>query len=199
MSFYHIFCLEKRYVSSIEAYDKILGFQRLGLSHVIIRLQIHLPDRQSVVFTAQRLGEVAANPPPTTMLTAFFQLNMTDRRANEYLYLDIVNQYTYNKSSEWTERVNMVDDPKVIGRLPFIYNKNDELFHLKLLLMHVRGPTSFEFLRTVNGRVYETFTDAAKSLNLVENSQQWVTMMDEIVRTELPYRIRYFIYLDFSS
>ena len=84
----------------------------------------------------------------------------------------------------------MVDDPKVIGRLPFIYNKNDELFNLKLLLMHVRGPTSFEFLRTVYGCVYETFTDAAKALNLVENSQQWVTMMDEIVRTELPYRIR---------
>ena len=142
------------------------------------------------MFTAQRLRDVAANRPPTTMLTAFIQLNMTDRRANEFLYQEIINKYTYNKSKkEWTERVNMVDDPKVIGRLPFIYNKNDELFHLKLLLMHVRGPTSFEFLRTVNGRVYETFTDAAKALNLVENSQQWVTMMDEIVRTELPYRI----------
>ena len=171
-----------------------MGFVKLGKSHSIIRLPIHLPDRQNVVFANNRLEQVADNPAPITMLTGFFALNARDIRANEFFYKDIVNRYTFNKATKrWTERVINLNDPKVIGRLAFIYNKNDELFHLKLLLLHKRGPTSYDDLKTVNGRVHETFTDAAKALNLVENNQQWVTTMDEIVRTELPFRMRYLI------
>ena len=125
------------------------------------------------------------------MLTGFFALNAADIRANEFFYKDIVNRYTFNKATKrWTERVINVDDPKVIGRLAFIYNKNDELYHLKLLLLHIRGPTSYDHLKTVNGTLHGTFTDAAKALNLIENNHQWVTTLEEIVRTELPYRIR---------
>ncbi|XP_021750714.1 ATP-dependent DNA helicase PIF1-like [Chenopodium quinoa] len=44
-----------------------------------------------------------------------------------------------------------------------------EIFFLRLLLDHVKGPESFEHLRTINGIVYSTFREAAEKLGLMEN------------------------------
>lgn len=56
-----------------------------------------------------------------------------------------------------------------LGRIYTVHPKNDECFYLRLLLVHVRGPTSFESLRTVNGIVCPTFRAACQELNLIEN------------------------------
>jgi hypothetical protein len=59
-----------------------------------------------------------------------------------------------------------------------------------MLLLHVRGATSFENLRTVQGVMYETFEEAAKAMHLVDDDQEWARCMDEAVLTELPKQVR---------
>ncbi|CAH2240058.1 jg7401 [Pararge aegeria aegeria] len=46
-------------------------------------------------------------------------------------------------------------------------------FFLRLLLVNVPGPTSFEFLRTVNGRVFNKYQDACRELQLLEDDNYW--------------------------
>lgn len=187
------FCifLEKRIVSSIEAADKIFGFPRLALSHTIVQLLVHLDRRQNIVFHPSRVRDIAARPPPASMLTDFFALNVRDPAANQYTYKEIVHHYTFNKTAkEWTLRTDIGKASRVIARLPYFGTAKNELYHLMLLLIHVRGPTSYEFLRTVNGHVHPTFQAASRALNLVDNSRHWYEVMDEITRIELPYRIR---------
>lgn len=148
-------------------------------------------DRQNIVFVENRIERIAENEPPVTMLTAFFQLNVRDPNANQYTYKEIPHKYWYNaQTKQWTERVDLEQGSRVIPRMAFMTPYNGELFYLKLLLLHVRGPTSFEYLKTVNGRVYDTFKQAARALNLVENNRQWYELMQEAVQNELPYRIR---------
>ncbi|GFQ74719.1 ATP-dependent DNA helicase [Trichonephila clavata] len=44
---------------------------------------------------------------------------------------------------------------------------------LLMLLINVRGPTSFQELKTVNGHVCATFREACQKLNLLENDAHW--------------------------
>ncbi|RNA01092.1 DNA repair and recombination mitochondrial, partial [Brachionus plicatilis] len=85
---------KKRYVSSIEASDKILGHSRSGMSHKILAMVVHLEDRQNVVFNQRNIKGVA-NKEQRTMLTDFFDLNVCDPNANQFLYKDIVNIFVF--------------------------------------------------------------------------------------------------------
>ena len=48
-----------------------------------------------------------------------------------------------------------------------------ERYYLRLLFTVVRGATSFENLRTVDGIVFPTFKEACISLGLLENDGEW--------------------------
>ena len=80
-----------RYVSSIEACDKIFGFKRIYMSHTIYRLSLHLENEQPVVFTEDTVDEVAERATNRhTMLTGWFHLNRIDTSANNMLYMEIL-------------------------------------------------------------------------------------------------------------
>lgn len=167
-----------------------MGFPRIEMSHSIHVLKVHLPGRQNIVFREAGIQNLANNVEPVTELIDFFRLNGRDVYARQFLYKDIVNHYVFDPTNkEWTRRVN--DGSRVIGRIPFISSSLNEIFFLKLLLLHVRGATSYEHLRTVNDVVWPTFEAAAMALNLVENNVQWHTTMEELAATEMPYRLRF--------
>ena len=46
-------------------------------------------------------------------------------------------------------------------------------FYLRLLLVNVRGPTSFQHLRTVKGELYGSHREACQRLQLLENHEHW--------------------------
>ena len=76
-----------------------------------------------------------------------------------------------------------------IGRI-FVANPQEgERFHLRLNLLHVRGATSYEDVRTVNGTVtpkkrtgvlYPTFKDAARARGLLASDEQWRYVLEEL-------------------
>ncbi|GFQ86605.1 ATP-dependent DNA helicase [Trichonephila clavata] len=68
--------------------------------------------------------------------------------------------YTWNQSSRRFIRRKQgkpvpgytnVYSTDAIGRIYSVHPSNDECFYLRLLLVNVRGPTSFQQLRTVDG------------------------------------------------
>ena len=122
------------------------------------------------------------------MLLAWFELNRENPEARQYYYKEIPEYYVYNKTTgKWTER----QKGEVISRMHMINPRNKELFHLRILLLHVRGATSFDFLKTVNDITYKTFTEAAIALNLVDNDTQWYEFMEEIIHNEIAFMARY--------
>jgi len=49
------------------------------------------------------------------------------------------------------------------------------------LLLTIKGATSFDDLRTVNGKVCQSFSTACLTLGLIEDDDEWKRAMNEVV------------------
>ena len=67
-----------------------------------------------------------------------------------------------------------------------------ELFHFRILLNTVRGPTSFEDLRTMPGETTpcETYHEAAFRRGLVQEDREWDIALEEESSVVMPAQIR---------
>ena len=65
-----------------------------------------------------------------------------------------------------------------------------ELFHLRVLLLNVPGATSFVYIKTFEGRQYDTFVEVCKARHLTENDQQWEDTLREAALTHMPKQLR---------
>jgi hypothetical protein len=177
-----------RYVSAPEAAWRLFGFRMHDQSHSIIRLQVHLPNEQSVVFQEDDVHAAlvqAANK--LTTLTAWFQLNEEDSSANQYLYTQVPEQYTFFRG-RWSLRKR--GGESVIGRMYSVNVKDSERYFLRTLLLHVHGATSFEYLRTVDGVICSTFREAAKKRGLLLDDEVWDATLTEGSLMQMPRQIR---------
>ena len=60
-----------------------------------------------------------------------------------------------------------------LGLIYTVHPRNDECFYLHLLLVNVPGPTSFQFLRNVDGELCATYREACQRLHLLEDDVHW--------------------------
>lgn len=187
-----------RYVSCNEAIWRIFSFPIHERYPTVTHLALHLENGQRVYFTAANAAQRAQNPPATT-LTSFFRICQSDTFARTLLYSEMPRYYTWNASSKKFQRRKQGDvvpghpdvrSTEALGRIYTVHPKNDECFYLRLLLVNVRGPTSFESLRTVNGVVLPTFRAACQELNLLENDAHWDTTIAEATVSASPSQIR---------
>ena len=161
-----------RYIGSIEACWRLLGFGVHDRSPAVVRLAVHLPNGQRVTFNENNINEVAAGNPPKTTLTEFFTLCSNDPFAQTLRYRDVPQHYTWKQGSKkWERRIN--EHVKSLGRVYAVSPKNKECYYVRLLLTHRRGPKSFLDLRTVEGVVYPDFRSACLALGLLESDEHW--------------------------
>ncbi|UYV76412.1 hypothetical protein LAZ67_14000329 [Cordylochernes scorpioides] len=146
-----------RYISSAEAVWRILGFSIHERSPPIVHLAVHLENGQRVYFTTANAENVISNPRDTT-LTAFFKAL---------------------KQGTPVEGFPGVRKSDVLGRVYTVHPTNAECYYLRLLLFHIRGPCSFQSLRTVEGVIHTTFQMACKALGLLEDDSHWNETLKE--------------------
>ncbi|XP_071577023.1 uncharacterized protein [Temnothorax nylanderi] len=182
--------MDARYVSAPEAMWRLNGYDLFMKSHTVIRLAVHLPNRQMVYFRAGNEEQAAQRElNRDTTLTAWFKLNQSDENAVHFLYTDIPSHYIYEKKeTKWKLRKKGAE--KIISRLYTVSIKDTERFYLRLLLLHVKGAKCFEDMRTVNGVLYETFKDAAIAKNLVEADDLWEKTIEEATGSHMPAQLR---------
>lgn len=122
-------------------------------------------------------------------LEAWFQLNLSDNNANGLLYTDIPNNYVFdNKQNIWKIRQRGKD--KIISRMYAVSLKDEERFYLRLLLLHVRGATSYDFLRIFNDVQYPTFKAAAAARGLLSSDEEWDRCLREATAFQMPRQLR---------
>ncbi|XP_067129653.1 uncharacterized protein [Centruroides vittatus] len=187
-----------RYISSNEAVWRIFSFPIHERHPTVVHLAVHLENGQRVYFTMENVHARALSP-PKTMLTAFFSLCTDDLFAKTLLYSEVPKYYTWNASAKKFQRrkqgkpveghTNLYSSD-ALGRLYTVHPNNQECFYLRLLLVNVRGPKSFQELRTVNGEVCATYREACQELNLLENDAHWDTTLTDASNTAQPQQIR---------
>ena len=95
--------------------------------------------------------------------------------------------YVWDKQSKsWNERKQCV----VIGRLVSVSPLDNERYYLRLLLNHVKGPTSFSNIRFVNGIQCSSYRDAAMLYGLLDTDDDIEKCLAEACLFEMPYTLR---------
>ena len=81
-----------------------------------------------------------------------------------------------------------------------VHPLEEERYYLRLLLLHVKGATSSEDLKTVNNIVHPTFKEAAIAMGLVLNDDVWEKTLQDGVLLQMPKQLRKclhtYVYLD---
>ena len=187
-----------RYVGSTEACWRIFEFPLHQRHPCVVQLAVHLENGQRVYFNEQNAVERATNEPPSTTLTQFFKLCDKDNFAKSLLYPDLPRFYTWNTSSKtWNRRKrgNKVEgedvyEAEAIGRVYTVSPRQGECFYIRLLLHNVRGPTSFDALKTVNGIICVTFREACLFRGLLDDDNAWDLTLQEASISATPQAMR---------
>ncbi|XP_077201143.1 uncharacterized protein LOC143841157 [Paroedura picta] len=186
--------VDSRYVSPPEAMWRLLSYNLHAQSHSIVRLPVHLPDYQSVIFDARTLqtnpATVESNAQRDTMLTAWFLLNSEHEEARSILYIDIPKTYIFQKDiRKWVPRKRQATN--IIGRMYSVNFATDtERYCLRLLLLHIPGATSFEDIRTYNGIQCASFQEAALQRGLLQDDNVWDATMADAALYTMPHALR---------
>jgi len=187
--------IETRYIGPVEASWRILGKKLQDKSHAIMRLPVHLPNEQNIIIENECMDDATISAlNQVTMLIDYFSLNSRDEEARQYLYIEIPRNYTFKKEkingrnvSRWVKCKNYFN---CIGRMYSVSPSQTELYHLRLLLLTVKGATSFNDLKTVNGEFCPSFSAACLALGLIEDDDEWKRAMNEAVGWMMPKQLR---------
>ena len=111
-------------------------------------------------------------------------------------YVDMPAFFWWNLK-KWIRRTN---NRVQVPRLEWIHPNYREAFFLRMLLQHVRGPSSFAACRTINGafhcklfglgRLYATFEEAARAAGLCEDDKEAMRCMEEAAAFKKPGPLR---------
>ena len=188
-----------RYISSNEAAWRIFGFPIHERNPAIFHLAVHLENGERVYFTEENLQEIAQAPPVKSTLTGFFKLCEEDEFARTLFYSEVPRYYTWDKKErKWKRRLrgNPVDgqigikSTDTLGRVYGVHPNQFECFYLRMLLHELKGPTSFQDLRTVDGVICSTYREACQLRGMLETDEHWDATMAEASISHAPSKLR---------
>ncbi|XP_020243466.1 uncharacterized protein LOC109821714 [Asparagus officinalis] len=108
-------------------------------------------------------------------------------KENELLYVEFPEYYAWDSTRKsWSPRKQR----QVIGRINRVNPIEGERYYLRLLLNHIRCPTSFEDLLTVNGIHCKSFKQSAQKLGLLESDDSIRERLDEAIVFQMPAALR---------
>ena len=170
--------LDARYIGPPEAAWRLLGHPMHQEVPNVIRLALHLPGMHNVVYNPlegmNSIIERARDEIPT--LTAFFACCASNETAREYTYQEFPQFFVWKSGEKrWSPR----QQGRAIGRMYFASPNEGERFYLRLLLTVVKGPQSYEWLRTVNGVLHPSFKAACIAIGLLEDDNEWIQCLTE--------------------
>ncbi|OMO53235.1 DNA helicase PIF1, ATP-dependent [Corchorus olitorius] len=183
--------LDCRYVCAYEACWRLFSFDIHFRQPAVLRLLVHLQDRHNVFFRGDdNAGDVLSRPDvDKTMFTEWMSANKRYAAARELLYADFPRDFVWHANvKRWEPRRR----GQCIGRVIQINAQARELYYLRLLLNVVRGPRSFEEIRTVNAILHPTFQAAAKARRLTGDDKEWNEAILEASHSALAYQLRQF-------
>ncbi|XP_028775968.1 uncharacterized protein LOC114732794 [Neltuma alba] len=178
-----------RYLSPCEAVWRIFGFDINYRTPSVERLSFHLPNQQTIIYADEaNLDDVVNhNEGKPTMFQAWMRANEKYDEARALTYSEFPTKFVFKKPGHyWDFRKTGFS----IGRICYVPPGTGEAFYLRMLLATVKGPRSFEELRTVDDVLHPTFRDACYALGLLEDDKEYVDAIQEANQWATPNYLR---------
>ncbi len=177
-----------RYISNVEACWRIFDFPLQEKSHSVTRLPVHLENCQYVCYLPEENREDVLERSKHTMLTRFFELCSQDPFAGTLAYHEVPLYYVW-AGKKWKQRQRAKG--KNVGRMVSCSPLDIERYHLRVLLCYVKGPKSFQDIRTVNGIVHDSYKEAARAHGFLEDDTEWHRCLSEAATFQMPLQLRH--------
>jgi len=111
-----------------------------------------------------------------SMFTSLIKCNKIYQEAKSLTYSKIGSKFVYSKKDRcWIPR-KMGD---AIGRLIWVPPSSGELYYMRKMLTHIKGPLSFEDIRAVKKIVYPTFREACLAMGILAKDIEYVEVIKE--------------------
>ncbi|XP_052189908.1 uncharacterized protein LOC127799725 [Diospyros lotus] len=181
--------LDARYIGPPEAAWRIFGHHLHAEMPTVVRLALHLPGMHRVVFNPEESLETIQSRAGQQMSTliGFFAYCASSEEECPFTYQEFPQHYVWLKSEKrWKSR----ERGYAIGRMYFASPNCGERFYLRLLLTVVKGPKSFQSLRTVDNVVHDTFKLACVAMGLLEDDKEWIQCLKEAAVMKTGYQLR---------
>ena len=78
-----------------------------------------------------------------------------------------------------------------LGRMVYVGPTAGENFYLRMLLMVIKGPRSFDDLKCVNGKFCETFHEACLKRGLLEDNGEWEICLQDAADIQTGSQLRH--------
>ncbi|XP_071677067.1 uncharacterized protein [Lolium perenne] len=144
---------------------------------------------QTVTFKEGDDLEDVINRDSSSMLIEYFKMNKVDPYARNFLYKEFPEFYRWIKGKKkWQGR--KLKGRGQVGRIVYAHPAEGERYFLRVLLNHVRGATSYENLKTVNGKQCANFRESCEKRGLIETDKTLDDCLTESATFQMPYALR---------
>ncbi|XP_042005880.1 uncharacterized protein LOC121754618 [Salvia splendens] len=160
-----------KYISSCEAAWRIFGFEIQYKDPPVERLSFHLSDQQHVIFdeAADLVTVLNRKTIHESKFLAWMEANKIYSQGRDLTYGEFPTKFVWKKN-HWEPRKQRYS----IGRLFYVAPGSGDMYYLRCLLNIVKGASSYEDIRCVNGVQYATFRDACFALGLLDDDKEYV-------------------------
>ena len=170
--------IDCRYVSPSEACWRIYSFPIHGRKPAVERLFFHCEGDNSIYYKDyEKINDALLKPSVAeSMFTAWFEANKKYPEARELTYRRFVSMFVYvKKKREWKPR----EKGYTIGRLMWVPPCTGELYYLRIMLTHVKGPLSYNNIKIVKNILYDSFRDACFAMGFVGDDKEYISAIKE--------------------
>ncbi|KAL7602055.1 hypothetical protein Lser_V15G21000 [Lactuca serriola] len=179
-----------RYLSACEASWRIFTYDVHCRYPSVVRLPFHLPNQQQIVYGEDDdiddvldKASVAASK-----FTSWMECNAINSEARDLTYVEFPTKFVWKLNGRFWSRRKV---GKAIGRIHSVSPKLGEAYFLRILLNKVKGPTSFDDIRTVNGQTYASFRDACFALGLLDDDKEYIDAIKEASHSGSGFYLRF--------
>ncbi|KAK1684710.1 hypothetical protein QYE76_045558 [Lolium multiflorum] len=171
--------LEMRYISTTEACWRLFQFDLHHREPPVERLPFHLENEQQVIFPDSTDLEkiVTREGSKITKFTQWMEANKIHELGKELTYAEFPSKFVWkSKTKSWEKRKTK---DYAIGRIYYAHPASGDRYYLRMLLNTMKGCTSFENIRTVDGVIHPTYKLACKALGFLDDDNEWIECINE--------------------
>jgi len=158
--------------------ENFFSFLIHGRNPAVKRLYFHLPGDQCVYFKDDDcIDDIKGKTiVAKSMFISWMKCNKDYQEARCLTYSQIVSKFVYEKKERCWKPRKMGN---TIGRLIWVPLSSGELYYLRRMLTHVKGPLIFEDIRIVKNIVYPTFREACLTFGVLSDDTEYVVAIKE--------------------
>ncbi|XP_050910051.1 uncharacterized protein LOC127123919 [Lathyrus oleraceus] len=160
--------LDCRHVSPSEACWRLFSFPIHGRFPAVERFYFHLEGYNCVYYTDYEMINDVLDilNVKQSMFTSWMEANKSYPEAIFFTYSQFISKFVYDKRHQcWRP----CKQGYTIGRLIWVSPSTSELYYLRMMHIVVKGPTCYNDINDVGGKILDSFRDACFEIGFFED------------------------------